>query len=223
MKTAYLILAMMLFVCSALIPEAVWSQSELLPEKSNKVTVENTDALPLTVSSSSQQADSGDNSWFATVFAILLASLFFVFLEIAVIPGFGVCGILGGVFLVVGLLLAYIKLTVGMAVTATVVAVIGVVFLFVFAIWILPHTSLGKNFILKEEAPKPEDLSAVSDYTRFVGAEGEAISNLRPSGIAKVAGERLDVITEGDFVEKGMKIKVIKATAGKIIVAPMEE
>ena len=72
---------------------------------------------------------------------------------------------------------------------------------------------------MSETAPASEEVSAVENTNRYLGAEGVAISNLRPSGIAKIADERVDVITDGDFIEKGTKIKVIKTTAGRVIVS----
>ena len=149
----------------------------------------------------------------------MLFARFLLFLEIAIIPGFGIAGVSGLIFLVISLGLAFWKLSKAWAIGVTIFAVIGVGLLIYFMVGILPQTKLGKKFILSETSPAPEDISAVDNTTRFLGAEGVAISNLRPSGIAKIADERVDVITDGDFIEKGTKIKVIKTTAGRVIVS----
>lgn len=79
-----------------------------------------------------------------------------------------------------------------------------------------PKTSLGKNFVLSTESSVAEGFVAVEDMQRYIGCEGVATTMLRPSGIA--GGNVTDVITDGEFVEKGAKIKVVKAIAGRIIV-----
>ena len=77
--------------------------------------------------------------------------------------------------------------------------------------------------ILKESALADDGSSAVDDNSRYVGLEGVAITNLRPSGNAKILDERVDVITDGQFVDKGTPIKVVKAVAGRVVVAPIND
>ena len=207
------------------------AQSQLLPEKTTEITTDNTSnnsVIPSnnvatdTANGTTAVAEQNDNSWGYLVIALLLTSLILLFLEIAVIPGFGICGISGIVLLLVALGLAYYKLSSTMAIVATVVAVVGVMILIAFMIWVFPHTSLGRRFVLSETAPVVENEDSNS-YSRFLGAEGVATSYLRPSGIARIADERVDVITDGDFVEKGTKIKVIKVSGNCVTVAPVEE
>ncbi len=212
------------------LPAAGLAQSQLLPEKNTEVTTDNTSNSPVIPSDNvatdttndTAAAEQNDNSWGYLVIALLLTSLILLFLEIAVIPGFGICGISGIVLLLVALGLAYYKLSSTMAIVATVVAVVGVMILIAFMIWVFPHTGLGRRFVLTETAPVDENEDKNS-FSRFLGAEGVATSYLRPSGIAKIADERVDVITEGDFVEKGTKIKVIKVSGNRVTVAPIEE
>ncbi len=224
MKYLNLFLVILLFV-SAVFTPIVMAQSNLLPEKSNTTSADNTNNGSLSSSSESStpssSAEKSDKTlaWALSIVGIMLFALFLLFLEIAIIPGFGIAGISGTILLLVSLGLAFWKLTKVWAIGVTVFAVIGVGFLIYFMVEILPQTKLGKKFILSETAPAPEDISAVDNTARFLGAEGVAVSNLRPSGIAKIADERVDVITDGDFIEKGTKIKVIKTTAGRVIVS----
>ncbi|HEX6236167.1 MAG TPA: hypothetical protein VFZ68_03185 [Acidimicrobiales bacterium] len=44
----------------------------------------------------------------------------------------------------------------------------------------------------------------------LLGATGTALSDLRPSGVADIQGERVDVVTEGDYVRRGEAIEVIR-------------
>lgn len=43
------------------------------------------------------------------------------------------------------------------------------------------------------------------------GAVGEALSDLRPAGVASFEGERIDVVSEGDYISAGEKVEVIRA------------
>lgn len=226
MKYLNLFLVLLMFISAVYSPVAM-AQSNLLPEKST-TTSDNTTNNSLSSSSNSSNSASStqksDNTlaWALSIVGIMLFGLFLLFLEIAIIPGFGIAGISGTLILLLSLGLAFWKLTKVWAIGVTIFAVIGVGLLIYFMVEILPRTKLGKKFILSETAPAPEDISAVDNTARFLGAEGVAVSNLRPSGIAKIADERVDVITDGDFIEKGTKIKVIKTTAGRVIVSVAE-
>ena len=218
------IIALLLVFILAFGSAIAFAQSPLLPEKT-VIDTKNTGGA-VTPAASSQRKDSGseDTNWMFVVIALMLVSLFLLFLEIAIIPGFGVAGISGVILLFLSLGMAYWKLTTFMAVITTLVAVFGTILLVMFVFFVLPNTRLGKQFILEENSPAADDETfAVSNTNRYLGAEGVAVSNLRPSGIAKIAGERVDVITEGDFVDKDTKIKVVKTTAGRVIVAPLDD
>ena len=226
MKYLNLFLVLLMLISAVYSPVAM-AQSNLLPEKST-TTSDNTTNNSLSSSSNSSNSASStqksDNTlaWALSIVGIMLFGLFLLFLEIAIIPGFGIAGISGTLILLLSLGLAFWKLTKVWAIGVTILAAIGVGLLIYFMVEILPRTKLGKKFILSETAPAPEDISAVDNTARFLGAEGVAVSNLRPSGIAKIADERVDVITDGDFIEKGTKIKVIKTTAGRVIVSVAE-
>ena len=225
MKILKIIVCFALLIGFLLSPVIVFSQSNLLPEKSTSNTEENVTSTSTSVESTSSENKELDDKfyWSAIIIAIMLFALVLLFLEIAIIPGVGVTGITGTILLFVALGISYWKLPIPWAVGVTVFSVIAVLGLLYYVFFILPSTKLGKTLVLEEKAVLPEDNFAVSDTRRYIGAEGVAISNLRPSGIAKIADERVDVITEGDFLEKGTKIKVIKATAGRVIVAAIEE
>ena len=56
------------------------------------------------------------------------------------------------------------------------------------------------------------------DYSTYIGREGESVTTLRPSGIAKIDGVRLDVISEAEFIPPHTPIKVIAVEGVRIIV-----
>ena len=72
---------------------------------------------------------------------------------------------------------------------------------------LLSHTQHADEGYISAEAR--EDL---------VGKSGVAASELRPAGMAVIDGERVDVITEGDWVKAGTPVTVVKAEAMRLVV-----
>jgi membrane-bound serine protease (ClpP class) len=52
----------------------------------------------------------------------------------------------------------------------------------------------------------------------LLGKEGITLTVLRPAGTAEIEGNKIDVIAESEFLEKGIKIKVIKVDGIKVVV-----
>ena len=52
----------------------------------------------------------------------------------------------------------------------------------------------------------------------LAGKEGIAHTTLRPAGIAKIDGNLVDVVTEGDFIDAGSPIVVLRVVGGRNIV-----
>ena len=52
----------------------------------------------------------------------------------------------------------------------------------------------------------------------YMNKQGHAVSDLRPSGIAFIEGKRVDVVTDGDYVEANTPIIVTGVTGNQIIV-----
>jgi len=59
--------------------------------------------------------------------------------------------------------------------------------------------------------------SSVS-YDDLLGCEGITDTFLRPSGNIIINGKKYDAITEGEFINKGVKIKVILVEGNKIVI-----
>ena len=61
-------------------------------------------------------------------------------------------------------------------------------------------------------------VSSAEDLSTLVNGEGVALTPLRPSGTARIAGRRVDVVTEGDMIESGARVRVIKVEGARVIV-----
>jgi membrane-bound serine protease (ClpP class) len=52
----------------------------------------------------------------------------------------------------------------------------------------------------------------------LVGAEGVAATDLHPSGTAVIGSERLDVVSEAGFIDKGERIRVVRSEGYRHVV-----
>ncbi len=146
-------------------------------------------------------------------FGLFLAGFACVAIEVFVIPGFGFIGILGAVLLVGDIVYTWVALgpIAGIVVLA---ASLGCT---VASVWIMMNTRVGRRF--KLERSLKGSASAVSvGRANLVGREGVAVTILRPSGVALIDDERIDVTADGEFIEKGTRIRVVEVDGPRIVV-----
>jgi membrane-bound serine protease (ClpP class) len=143
--------------------------------------------------------------------------------EVFLLPGFGLAGVLG-----IGLFGAAIVLAMtGTAATLSdftrALAVLGasaVITIAVIYAWVrhLPNSSRLSGLLLRDglaagggfiSAPVREDL---------VGRNGVATTDLRPAGTALVGDERVDVVTEGEFIAEGSALRVLRSEGYRLVV-----
>ncbi len=148
-----------------------------------------------------------------------------VFLEIFIIPGFGIAGISGIALIVIGIFLALLKfplhlpqMQLAQAFSTLGYAIVFTFFAAMLGLKFLPKTSLWKNIILTTEEKKEEGFLSAASFDKYLGKKGKTITALRPSGKVDIDGEMLDVITEGDFIEKDRSILVADVSGSKIVV-----
>jgi len=77
-----------------------------------------------------------------------------------------------------------------------------------------PKTPLGRKYILDPSTAA----HAPTEPERWLGHEGVALTDLRPAGSARLAGEKVDVITHGEHLESGTRVKVVRVDGPAIFV-----
>jgi len=146
--------------------------------------------------------------------AMIVAGLLLVFAEVFV-PG-GVLGVVGGILLLVGIVGAFGQSLAWGSVLFVAVAIFGSIG---FYLWItyFPESRMGKKIILDTNG---HDWHGFDDMKQdLVGKEGVAHSKLRPAGTAMISGERVDVVTRGEMVERRAAIRVVEVEGNKVTVA----
>jgi len=151
------------------------------------------------------------------IITLILLGIALLAIEVFVIPGFGVSGILGMAALITGIFLVTDSLLEGMMFTAGALTVLGVIIYLSFR---LPKTRrLWKRFSLSTRqtakegyvAPKPQN-------EMYLGKVGISLTQLRPAGTGDFDGVKLDVVTEGGFIGLGTAIRIIGVEGTRIIV-----
>jgi membrane-bound serine protease (ClpP class) len=146
-------------------------------------------------------------------FALLLAGFVLIGTEIF-IPG-GILGIFGSIAWLAAAIVGLQKFPEPWnAVSAVSLLFIGIL---TFVVWIrfFPKSRFGRLLSLNEnsatyKAHKTSELP--------VGTVGEALSTLRPSGIAVFEGKRVDVVADGEWIEAGQSVMISSTSGGRVSV-----
>lgn len=80
-----------------------------------------------------------------------------------------------------------------------------------------PKTPFGKKYILDASTAS----HAPTQPEQWVGSVGVALTDLRPAGSARLAGEKVDVITTGEHLEAGTRVKVVRVDGPSVFVRPV--
>ena len=138
-------------------------------------------------------------------------------------PGFGIFGFGGIASISLSIILSAPSWEAG--IISLVLAILGTIILIILSLKLLTKRKFWDRLVLgtkykKEEGyiPQGEDLSI------HLGKRGEAITILRPAGTVMLDdGTRLDVVTDGSFIQKGERIEIIKVEGIRLIVRAIKE
>ena len=162
--------------------------------------------------------------------AIFVVGLLLIAVELFVLPGHALPGISGAGLILISLVLAMVQRWPGgpvlpswpelhiplLKVTGSFVG--SVVVMLVAGRW-LPASPFFRRMELTAATNSAEGYtSAKSVATNLCGTTGVAETQLRPAGKGRFGGEILDVITEGDLIEKGAAIRITAVAGSRIVV-----
>ncbi len=161
---------------------------------------------------------------------VFLAGLTLIFLEIFVIPGFGITGISGIVLTIGALTLALVR-NINFDFTFVPSGSVAVSFLMVTVAMALPlilliafgqqifSSTLFQKMSVATEMKTSEGFSIKDNALEaLIGSTGVAVTDLRPAGKVEVNGERYDVVADSGFVAKNSTVKVIGLRSNYLVV-----
>jgi len=137
----------------------------------------------------------------------ILAGLLLITVEVYLIPGFNVIGILGGLLIIVALGYSYIEVGL-VGGTITLSATLASMMILFVLLW---RSGAWDRFILSTTLKTEADAASRKSDARaqYLGKIGIAITPLRPTGIVQIDGERIEVSTEGEFIAVGSQIRIV--------------
>ena len=163
---------------------------------------------------------------------VFVIGLLLILLEIFIIPGFGVAGILGLMLVVGSLLAAMVQVYPGTfdpknpfalgleisdlkgpVLALSLSTIIAGVCTGLMARFVPRTRAFENNFVLSETIHQEDQTKET-----LIGKEGVSLTALRPSGKVQVGEEILDVFTQGDFVDANSTVAIIQAKGSRIIV-----
>ena len=138
---------------------------------------------------------------------LVIIGLALIGVEIYLIPGMNIVGILG--FLVLVFAIGFMFSTGGMlAGWITLLATVSILALLGWVIW---KSGAWERFVLATSVGDDDDAeeSYQENRSRYLGQTGSAVTPLRPTGVIEIENERIEVTTEGEFIAAGSAIKVV--------------
>ena len=152
------------------------------------------------------------------------AGLMLLAVEIFVIPGFGIAGIVGILAMLAGLTMALV----GQGATAR--AFFGAAGRVSFSLLVaagaaavvlraMPRTAIGRRLLLETALPSRGGYASAPETDRdWLGRVGRTVSPLRPAGIVDIDGKRVDVVSDGELIEAGSTVIVTRVDGNRIVV-----
>ena len=173
---------------------------------------------------------------------LIMVGLVLIALEVFIIPGFGIAGIAGIACLVAGSFMAVVPnlppvtplegiegLSMTPYLNDAMVSLAASFALIAFLAWlmgkILPKTPMYSALVLDAGLSNEKGYVAsdVGYYETFLNREGVSRTMLRPAGSAEFGDQRLDVVSDGDLVPKGSRVRVICVDGGRVVVERIED
>jgi membrane-bound serine protease (ClpP class) len=180
----------------------------------------------------------GTSGWLEVV--LFLLGIGFLAVELFVLPGFGIAGVSGLLLLFASVIMAGQDFAVphsGLQMRALLqsilvftgsgcVAIVAVFFLsrYFGTIPLLNRLALHPPAAGEHGAAQGGAAAPAASYAGVrIGDSGVADSPLRPAGRARFAGNYVDVVTDGSFVDKGRPVRVIQISGNRVMVREAEE
>lgn len=154
-------------------------------------------------------------NWSPEAIVCLLVGLLMVIIEF-IMPGFMGFGIAGAVFLI-----AAVAIHADSAMDAVISCVLITLILSFSAFTIfrsLKRGRLSRLPLILHERIETGPLLSGKEMQDMTGREGISLNLLRPSGNADFDGVRLDVITSGEMIDKGKRIRIERVEGNRIMV-----
>lgn len=177
----------------------------------------------------------GTAGWLEAV--LFVTGVACLLLEIFVLPGFGIFGLGGGLLILASLILASQTFIVPRneyqleqfqrSLMVLLGATVGVIAMAWSVRKWLPHVPVLNRMFLQppagEEADTIRQREALVNYYDLVGSRGTTTTQLTPSGKARFGNRLVDVMADGELIERGKEIVVTEVQGYRVLVRAVDE
>jgi len=160
----------------------------------------------------------GDSGWGPAV--VFFVGVVLMAIEIFVIPGFGIVGVMGLVSMIISLFWAFGIENIESASYVIGASLLGaIVTMILLTCYVLPKSSMFKKLTLSATTETTEGYTSHKERdSHLVGEIGIAKTDLRPSGTMVIDSKKYDVLTDGEYINKGEEVKVVGTKGIQILV-----
>ena len=147
--------------------------------------------------------------------AVFLAGVLMIIVEIllptvGLLAGLGVAAMLYSIVLALGDDIGALA-ALGIALTISIL-------FFLLIVSRLPSSRLWNKLVLHNSSRSEQGYVSAVQEADLVGKSGEVLTELRPSGTARIDGRPVDVISEGAFIQKGTQVVVLSVNGSRVVV-----
>ena len=137
------------------------------------------------------------------------------------LPGFGVPGILGSILVVIGFVLVRPTLSQGLLMFVILAAILCIALS--ICLFTASRGRLNKSKLVLNDVAVSAEAAENNDLNYFIGREGVTNTALRPAGIGEFDGVKLNVVSDGEFINKDVPIRVLSVKGNRIVVCELKD
>ena len=137
------------------------------------------------------------------------------------VPGFGAPGISGIALLVLSFVLLKPPLAQGLILFAILAAILCVALS--VCLYSASKGRLSKSKLVLNDVAVSAKAAENNDLNYFIGREGVTHTALRPAGIGEFDGVKLNVVSDGEFIAQGRRVRVQKVAGNRIVVMELKD
>jgi len=164
-----------------------------------------------------------------TDFLIIFVGVLLLLVEVLLIPGFGLAGLSGIGIILWGLYeLLLPDVPVGheihsMVLTGFTIGIIGGIIGFILLFKLMTKTEFWQKLTSPNVQEKEKGYSSSIGLEDLTGEEGITDTDLRPSGWVNVGDQRIFVVTEGSYINKNEKVKILSVDGNRVVVRKINQ
>ncbi len=156
------------------------------------------------------------------------AGVVLIGVEVFVVPGFGLFGVLGGVAVLGGIYMSMIGALPTIPEFAQAGAILSTsILIILITSWALlrhlPQSSrLARSGVfLLTKGKRKDGWASAPPRPDLLGREGVAMTDLRPAGTVLIGEERVDAVSESEWIEDGTEVRVVSSEGYRLVVRPL--